>query len=274
MNKKLVFLIALIIPFLVNAQQAKYVEIDKKATVFKTANIKGKKINTDIESTFMAFFLNGQVFFPFTQQVVSEKGNWIQLPVGWVQKKYTKPVSTKPIDNNMFRTHYIGALLDPDLKQVKAHRGLANDYDLYFTKVDDSTNDVVVRIGLFQEARIFCTGKIVGNIIQCDKFIMVKKETNEADLADLYFTLEREREGIKRYELHYGNHLSTEFHTTFGPDEYITSGFDLEKMTSRDFRVMFDSIAKIGSSTKLCISAHTLDNLKAVDYDSNGVIIE
>ena len=45
MNKKLLFLIALIIPFLVNAQQAKYVEIDKKATVYKTASLKSKKIN-------------------------------------------------------------------------------------------------------------------------------------------------------------------------------------------------------------------------------------
>ncbi len=267
MNKKLLFLIALIIPFLVNAQQAKYVEIDKKATVYKTANIKGKKINTDIESTFIAFFINGQVFFPFTQQVVSEKGNWVQLPVGWVQKKYTKPVSTKPIDNNMFRTHYIGTLLDPNLKQVKAHRGLANDYDLYFAKVDDSSNDVVVFIGLFQEAKIICTGKLNNNVIQCDKFIMVKDIEYEEDLTDLYFTLDVEKNGVKVYELHYGKNLSTEFVETFGPDTYVTTGFDMEKMGSRDFRVMFDSIAKIGSSTKLCISAHTLDNLKVVDYD-------
>lgn len=273
MNKKLLFLIALIIPFLVNAQQAKYVEIDKNATVYKTASLKGKKINTDIESTFMAFFLNGQVFYPFTQQVVSEKGNWVQLPVGWVQKKYTKPVTTKPIDGNKFGSHYIGTLLNPNLSQVKAHRGLANDYDLFFAKVDDRSNDVIVRIGLFQEARIFCTGKVVGNIIQCNKFIMVKKETNEEDLADLYFSLEKEGKGMKRYELHYGNHLSSEFQTSFGPDEYITSGFDLEKMASRDYRLMFDNIAKIGSPTKLCISAYTLDNLKAVDY-SNGVLIE
>ncbi|MBR5086642.1 MAG: hypothetical protein IKX31_06520 [Muribaculaceae bacterium] len=266
MNKKLLLLIALIIPFLVNAQQAKYVELDKSATIYKSANLKGLKINADIESTFIAFFVNGQVFYPFAQQVVSEKGTWVQLPVGWVQKKNTKPVSTQPITDNMYRTHYVGTLMNPELKQVKSHRGLANDYDLYFTKVDENSNDVIIRIGLFSEARIFCTGKVVDNVIQCDKFLMVKPEECEGDLADLYFSIDVEKNGIKRYILHYGNHLSTEFSYTIGPDEYTTTGFDMEKMESHDLRVMFNNINKIGTQTKLCISNNTIENLKVADY--------
>ena len=272
MNKKLFLLIALIIPFLVNAQQTKYVEIDKSTPIYKSANLKSLKINADIESTFMAFFVNGQVFYPFAQQVVSEKGTWVQLPVGWVQKKNTKPVSTQPITDNMYRTHYVGTLMNPELKQVKAHRGLANDYDLYFTKVDDKSNDVVIFIGLFHEAKIICTGKLNNNVIQCDKFIMLKNIEYEEDLTDLYFSLDVEKNGIKRYELHYGKNLSTEFYEQFGPDEYITTGFDMEKMGSRDLRLMFNNINEIGTPTKLCITAKTLDNLKVVDYDNVKVV--
>lgn len=268
MKKLLFYALIALVPFFGNAQKAKYVELTKNAPIYKSAKISGVKLNSDVESVFKAFFLNGQVFYPFTQQVVSTRGKWMQMPVGWVQNKYTKAVDNKPITESMFNKHYVGTLMDPSIKKKKGNSGLEIDYDFYCVKTSEKGDEVLVFVSLFWERKIVCTAKLINNkLIQCDKFIMTRDAEYKKNLDNLHFSLKAEKEGIKEYKLIYGDHLKTSFTQQMGDETYTTEGFDMDKMTSKDFKLMYDEIQKLGIPTKLCISANTFDNLEEADYE-------
>ena len=266
MKKLLFYAVMALFPVLCCAQQ--YVELSKNAPIYKSAKIAGVKLDVDPESVFLGFFTKGQVLFPFAQQVVSSKGNWMQLPLGWVQKKYTTPVVEKPIPESVFSKHYEGTLMDPSIKKKKGNDGLAINYDFYCVKTSDNSDEVLVFVALFWERKIVCTAKLINNnLIQCDKFIMTRDAEYEEGLENLYFSLKRERHGMKEYKLFYGDHLKTLFTQRMGDDEYEVKGFDMEKMTSKDYKLMYDQIQKLGNPTKLAISARTFENLKEAKYE-------
>lgn len=243
-------------------QQEQFVELEKDAPVYQSAETTSAKLNTDVKAFFEGFILKGQALFPFTQQVVDTKGDWIQLPYGWVQKKYTKPVSNTPIAKELFNKHFIGSLMDPSLKDKEGNGGLAIDFDLQCVKVDENSDDVLVFLARAWESGLFCTAKLTDNIIKCDKFIHVKHAELDENIKDLNFKVYRERNGIKVYTLNYGSRLNKQVEE-FVVDTYMNVDvLDFDKMTKEDYKLMYEKIRSIGNSTQLCISANTFANLK------------
>lgn len=250
------------------AQQHEYVELVKDAPVYSSASESSTKLSSDVESVFKAFFYNGQVFYPFTQKVIDTKGEWLQLPVGWVNKKHTRPVDAQPLADNLFNTHYVGSLMDPAVKKQKGKGGLAIDYDLYCMRLGDDSDRAIVFIALFAEKKIACTARIVdGNMIECDKFIIIRNNaTMQEDLPSISFELDREGHGLKLYKMLYASHLNTEFEDVFMGDVMIINAFDVEKLTKADLSAMYDSIEQLGEPTKLCVSNAITEALEIGNY--------
>ncbi len=265
MKKLLFFALIALVPFFGNAQKVKYVELDKNAPVYKTAKISSVKLNTDLKGYFEGFAMKGQALYPFAQQVLSTKGSWYQLPLGWVQKKYAKPIANKAIPENVFKKHFVGSLMDPSIKKKKGNGGLAIEYDLYCMRVDENSDDVIVFLHRFHESGIICTAKLSDNLIKCDKFIHVKDAKLDKNLEDFKFTICREKGGLKMYTINFGNRLNT---VVYEPIIDVSSdGFDPEKLTTKDLMLMYQNIGKIGMPTKLCISVNTFENLEEKQYD-------
>lgn len=246
-----------------NAQQEhyeQYVELDKNAPIYQSPEETGVKLNTDVEAFFEGYTLKGQALFPFTQQVVSAKGDWIQLPYGWVQKKYTKPVSNTPIPEDVYNKHFSGSLMDPNLKN--GNRGLAIDFNLNCVKVDENNRDVLVFLARVWESGIFYTAKLSDNMIKCEKFIHVKQAELDENVEGLDFEVYREHNGMKSYTLTYGSRLNKQVEE-FIVDTYMSVDvLDFDKFTSEDYRHIYEKVQELGSSTQLCISANTFENLE------------
>lgn len=246
------------------SQQTSLVELNSDAKVYESPSTSGKMITNDVTSMFNGLNTKGQLLFPFVQEVISSKGDWLEIPMGWVQKKDTHPVSEQSLAQINFDKAYVGQVIDSKYLTSK-DRGLANDYGLSFIKPDENSDDMIVNVSIFMERNLLCTAKIEGNIIKCDKFIMMKHAELDESIDGISFTTYREIAGQKIYNLNYGKRLNTVTTHEMLDDMYDVDVFDHKKMTADDFSTMFQEIEKLGTPTRLCISAGTIENLKEED---------
>jgi hypothetical protein len=260
MKQTLLFLFVMLLQLPSFAQQAQYIELTSDAIVYKTPSTSGQRITGNVEQSYEALSLTGQLMYPFVQEVMNTKGDWLELPSGWVQKKDTHPVAELRLTQINFDKAFIGKLIDPKYL-TKKDKGLANDYGLYFIRPDENSNDVIVMISIFMNFNLCYTARIEGDLIKCDKFILVKPSQLDESLDGTSFTVYRENGALKIYQLNYGTRLKTVAIHEFLDEMYETDVFDFKKMNESDFSSMFQEIEKLGNPTRLCVSAGTVQSL-------------
>ena len=81
----------------------------------------------------------------------------------------------------------------------------------------------------------------------------------EAELNDISFSFKDERNGLKRYSIHYGERLMTQVESYFSGHLEYEPALDQEKMTPDDWRVFYDHINSVGTPIETAISAKTLE---------------
>lgn len=246
------------------SQQTSFIELNSDAKVYQTPATSAKMITGDIESIFEALSTNAQLLFPFVQEVISTKGDWLELPSGWVQKKDTHAVSEESLSQLKLDKIYVGQVVDKKYLTDK-DKGRTNDYGVLFIKPDDKSDKLIVMISFFMGSNIMYTAKPDGNLIKCDKFIWVKQSKLDESLDGTSFTVWRDRGGLKLYQLNYGSRLNTVTMHEMLDEMYEVDVFDHMKMTASDFSKMLQDIDKLGNPTRLCISAGTIKNLTEED---------
>ena len=246
------------------SQQTSFIELNSEAKVYQTPATSAKMITGDIESIFEALSTNAQLLFPFVQEVISTKGDWLELPSGWVQKKDTHAVSEESLSQLKLDKIYVGQVVDKKYLTDK-DKGRTNDYGVLFIKPDENSNELIVMISFFMGSNLMYTAKQDGNLIKCDKFIWVKQSHLDKNLDGTSFTVWREKGDEIIYELNYGSRLNTVTIHEMLDDMYEVDVFDHMKMTASDFSKMLQDIDKLGNPTRLCISAGTIKNLTEED---------
>lgn len=245
-------------------QAATFVELNSDAKVYKSPSTSGEMITGNLKSTFEAVNTKGQLLFPFVQEVISIKGDWLELPSGWVQKKDTHAVSEEPLPQLQLDKIYVGQLIDKKYL-TEEDKGRINDYGVLLISLDNKSDEFIVMISFFMGSNIMCTAKMDGNLIKCDKFIWVKQSKLDESIDGTSFTVWRERGDEIIYQLNYGSRLNTVTTHEMLDDIYEVDVFDHEKITGSDFSKMLQDIDKLGNPTRLCISAGTIKNLTEED---------
>lgn len=246
------------------SQQTSFIELNSEAKVYDSPSTSSKMIANDVESMFNGLSTKGQLLFPFVQEVISTKGDWLELPSGWVQKKDTHAVSEESLSQLKLDKIYVGQVVDKKYLTDK-DRGRTNDYGVLFIKPDENSNELIVMISFFMGSNLMYTAKQDGNLIKCDKFIWVKQSHLDKNLDGTSFTVWREKGDEIIYELNYGSRLNTVTVHQMLDDMYEVDVFDHMKMTASDFSKMLQDIDKLGNPTRLCISAGTIKNLTEED---------
>lgn len=246
------------------SQQTSFIELNSDAKVYKSPSASGEMITGNLKSTFEAVNTKGQLLFPFVQEVISTKGDWLELPSGWVQKKDTHAVSEEPLPQLQLDKIYVGQLIDNKYR-TEEDKGRVNDYGVLLIRPDDKSAEFIVMISFFMGSNIMCTAKLDGNLIKCDKFIWVKQSKLDESLDGTSFTVWRERGDEILYQLNYGSRLNTVTTHEMLDDLYEVDVFDHMKMTGNDFSTLFQNIDKLGKPSQLCISTGTIRNLTEED---------
>lgn len=239
------------------AQSKEFVELSSQTKMYQGASTGSSVVTGDTQLLFTAIFTDHVLPPPFTQPVLEKQNGWFKLPMGWVQENDVKKTGNESITPEMLSKTYVGNF------------GILESGDTIFFAVqvivpEESDDDVFVYVHL-PDTKIICTAKRNGHIIEGARGIMIKFAEYEADRKELAFQLYRERDGVKLYNLYYGEQWNTRrFENIMGDIETINT-FDTSKMTKDDWNVIRNAIAKDGNPYQFYITANMLNNLSAID---------
>lgn len=260
MHTKILFT-ALLTIVVLSAQAQKVVDVvdvKPQTTVRTAASLASEAVSTDTEYLF-AKALKEKIYpLPFAQPVLEKSNGWLRLPVGWVrQQDVTKaggtPIAAEQYDR-IFQGTFGTVMYNDDEMSV--------DYGVLLLPADAGSLVVFIH---FPDMQLLATAKMNGNVVITDRGMLIKFAEYEADRQDLGFELYRERDGIKQYNLYYGERLNTRHMRKFMDEVMTIETLDMKKMTAADWQVMRNALAEYGEPMSIYISAATLGQLKLID---------
>lgn len=212
-----------------------YVDLSPTAKVYKSPSTNGTAIGFESEEALQ--LMNEQKpLYPFAQKVLAVKGNWLQIPGGWVQKSDVN-VDGGTITESMMTKDYNG---------------------LRIWMFDKSQ-----RLAVVTNYKLVYSAKFEGNTLVYNRVIRLYSAEYKADLNDISFSFEDERNGLKWYNIRYGERLMTQVESYFSGYLEYEPALDQEKMTPGDWRAFYDHINSVGTPIQTAISAKTLQFIQS-----------
>lgn len=264
--------------------KTKVVELSSETKIYKNASISSEQVPNDTETKFMNAFTGKMYPYPFAQPVLEKQGEWLKIPAGWVMKKDIQEGGRVPFEEGSFLKIYTGSL--GVIKKQKIEDDLTIDIPVDsidvmqdLEKDDDLTDDMPVEYGVqlintnvnnneiavilyFPDTQLLARARKNGNIIEADKGLLIKYSEYEAERNEISFMFYDDKENIKRYNILYGERLTTRRVEEFLGEIMTVETLDMKKMRSSDWNTVWDAIDKEGMTIKLYITASTLSQLK------------
>lgn len=304
MNKKTFLLTTMAVvctTICLGQSRTKIVELTSEAKIYKNASVSSGQVPNDTETKIMNAFTGKMYPYPFAQPVLEKQGEWLKIPAGWVMEKDTQEGGRVPFEESSFQKIYTGSLgvikkhkIEDDLTIDITIDSIGEDLtiDIPVDSIDvmqdlekdnDLTDDILVEYGVqlintnvnnneiaviiyFPDTQLLARTRKKGNIIEAYKGLLIKYPKYEAERTEISFMLYDEEEDIKRYNILYGERLTTRRVEEFLGEIMTVETLDVKKMSSSDWNTVWDTIDKEGMAIKLYITASTLSQLK-VEYN-------
>ncbi|MBR4388727.1 MAG: hypothetical protein IKT00_06075 [Prevotella sp.] len=189
---------------------------------------------------------------------MERQNGWLKLPMGWVQENDVKKTEKEPITAEMLEKTYMGNFGKYEETGDTVYFGLQ-------VIVPEENNGDAFVIVYLPDTRLFCMAKRHDDMIETTHGIMVKFAEYEADRTELAFQLYRERDGVKLFNLYYGERWNTRRIEKIIDETMTIDSFDTNKLTKDDWETLKKAIIKDGKPCQNYITAGMLKNLSPTD---------